>query len=285
MLRGLLHVIPGAAWVFLLLVLPLIVMLYLGLCERDEYGSVIWAPSMENIWRLMGYGILGWSADYLIIFGRSMLVASVTTLLCVLLAYPVAFFIANRPARWRYFWLCIIAIPLCTNLVVRTYAWMLLLSPGMPPAAAASWLGLIESGDGLYPSWLAVYIGMISVFLPVAILPIYTSVERIDRSLIEAVRDLYGSHWRVFRHAVFPQTLPGLGAAVVLTFVPSLGMFVLPDLLGGGKTMLLGNLLQQQFGPAQDLPFGALVGGVLTIATLLGMVIFWWAVGRGANKC
>lgn len=279
-LRGLLHVLPGGLWTFLLLALPLVVMAYMGFCERDEYGRIIWSPTLENFWRLLGYGFLDWSPDYLLILLRSLVVAAVTTVFCITLAYPIAFFIAARKGGTRYFWLCLIAIPLCTNLVVRTYAWMLMLSSQMPLARAAQWMGLIDPDSSLYPSWFAVYLGMISLFLPTAVLPIYASVERLDRSLIEAARDLYGSGYMVFRHAIFPQTLPGLGAGIILTFIPALGTYVVPDLLGGGKTMLIGNLLQQQFGPAQDLAFGSLVGTVLTLATLAGLVAFWRIAGK-----
>jgi spermidine/putrescine transport system permease protein len=278
--RGLLHVLPGGLWTFVLLALPLLVMGYMGFCQRDEYGQVVWTLSTENFWRLMGYGVLDWSPDYLVIVARSLLVATVTTVICVALAYPIAFFIAARKGPWRYVWLCLIAVPLCTNLVVRTYAWMLMLSSQMPVARAAQWMGMVEENSSLYPSWFAVYLGMVSLFLPTAVLPIYASVERIDRSLIEAARDLYGSGYTVFRHAVLPQTLPGLGAGVILTFIPALGTYVVPDLLGGGKTMLIGNLLQQQFGPAQDLPFGSLVGTVLTAVTLAGLVVFWRIAGK-----
>ncbi len=279
-IRGLAHVLPGGLWTFLLLAMPLLVMAYMGFCQRDEYGQIIWTPSTENFWRLLGYGVFGWSPDYLIILARSLVVAGVTTAVCVALAYPIAFFIAARSTAWRYLWLCLIAVPLCTNMVVRTYAWMLMLSSQMPIAKTAHWMGLIDENTSLYPSWFAVYLGMASLYLPTAVLPIYASVERLDRSLIEAARDLYGSRWRVFRHAVLPQTWPGLGAAVILTFIPALGTYVVPDLLGGGKTMLIGNLLQQQFGPAQDLAFGSLVGTVLTVATLVGLVLFWRMAGK-----
>lgn len=263
----------GAGWLLLFLVLPCLVLAALSFTQRGAYGTVEWTFTLENFKRLAGWGIFGWSADYLRIFGRSAVIATVTTVLSIALAYPLAFFIASRPARSRYLWLMLVIIPLCTNLVIRTYAWMLILAPQWPPAKFASWLGLIETGTGLYPSAFAVYVGMLTCALPFAVLPIYANVERLDWSLIDAARDLYASRIRIVTHAILPQTLPGLHVAVILTFVPSMGMFVVPDLLGGGKFMLVGSLIQQQFDVSRDKPFGAAISTVLVLLTLIGLFL------------
>ncbi|MEZ6183492.1 MAG: ABC transporter permease [Planctomycetota bacterium] len=271
--RGLLLLGPGALWLLAFLVLPGLVLAAVAFCTRGGDGQVLWTPSLGAWRRLAGYGILGWSPDYLWILARSVLVATLTTLGALALAYPLAFFVAARSPRWRTLWLGLLTVPLCTNVVVRTYAWELLLSPGLPPAQLAAWLGLIDPGRALYPSLFAVVLGMVSNALPFAVLPLYTNVERLDRSLLEAARDLYGSGWRVFRHAVLPQTLPGLTVAAVLTFVPAVGMFVITDRLGGARHMVLGNLIQQQFGASRDYPFGAAVSLVLIALTLAGLAI------------
>lgn len=263
--------IIGAAWLLIFLVLPCIVLAALAFAQRGNYGTVTWSFTFENFTRLAGWGIFGWSADYLRIFGRSAVVAAITTALSIALAYPMAFFITTRPARSRYLWLMLVIIPLCTNLVIRTYAWMLILAPQWPLAKVAARLGLIDPGAGLYPSPFAVYLGMITSALPFAVLPIYANVERLDWSLIDAARDLYASRLRIITHAILPQTLPGLYVAVILTFVPSMGMFVVPDLLGGGKYMLVGNLIQQQFDVSRDKPFGAAISTVLVVLTLIGL--------------
>ncbi len=200
--------------------------------------------------------------------------ASVTTVVSLVLSYPLAFYIASRTPRMRYLLLALVIIPSCTNLVIRTYAWMLILGAQMPPAWLAHALGLIPADAALYPGALAVYIGMVNSFLPMAVLPLYASVERLDWSLVEAVQDLYGSKVRVFMHGVVPQTLPGLTAAVILTFIPAMGAFVVPDLLGGARYMLVGNLIQQQFGPSRDMPFGAAVSLALLVVTLVGLFAF-----------
>lgn len=272
-LRGLLFLGVPTLWLTVFLLLPSLVLAGLGFARRGPYGEIIWALSLDNLRRLAGYGLLNWSADYLLILGRSILVAFVTTFFSILLAYPLAFFIAARPKRTRYLWLALVIIPFCTNLVIRTYAWMLVLSQQMPPARLAAWLGLIPPDTGLYPSVTAVYIGMVSSFLPFAVLPLYTSVERLDWSVVEAARDLYAGKRRVFLHAVLPQTIPGLSVALVLTFIPAMGVFVVPDLLGGAKYMLVGNLIQQQFGASRDWPFGAAVSLILMLLTLAGL--FW----------
>jgi spermidine/putrescine transport system permease protein len=270
-LRGLAFLLSGLLWLTVFLMLPSLVLVAVGFAQRDAYGQIVWAFTLENFRRLAGFGILGWSADYLLILGRSVWVAALTTVFCLLLAYPLAFFIAARPPRTRYLWLALVIIPFCTNLVIRTYAWMLILAQQMPPARLAQSLGLIAPDAALYPSALAVYIGMVSSFLPFTVLPLYTNVERLDWSIVEAAQDLYASRIRIFLHGVVPQTLPGLVVATILTFIPAMGAFVVPDLLGGAKTMLAGNLIQQQFGPSRDWPFGAAVSLGLMVLTLIGL--------------
>ncbi len=272
-LRGLGFLSAGLIWLTAFLALPLTALVVVGFAHRDPYGQTVWDFTLDNFRRLAGFGILEWSADYLVILARSTWVAGLTTLLCLLLAYPLAFFIAVRPSRTRYLWLALVIIPFCTNLVIRTYAWMLILAQQMPPARLAQWLGLIGADSALYPSEFAVYLGMANSCLPFAVVPLYANVERLDWSIVEAAQDLYGSRFRVFLHAVMPQTLPGLVVAIILTFIPAMGAFVVPDLLGGAKYMLAGNLIQQQFGASRDWPFGAAVSLGLMVLTLVGLFV------------
>ena len=143
----------------------------------------------------------------------------------------------------------------------------------MPPARIAQWLHIIDPSTALYPSTLAVYIGMVSNSLPFAVLPLYTNVEKLDWAIVEASRDLYAGPARTFFHGIVPQTLPGLLTAVILTFIPAMGAFVIPDLLGGGRSWMLGNLIQHQFGVSRDFPFGAAVSLVLTLLTMAGLLV------------
>jgi spermidine/putrescine transport system permease protein len=267
-------------WLLAFLVLPGLIVAALAFASRGDYGQVQWTFGWDNFVRLAGWGLFGWSADYLIIVGRSLLLAGSCTLFALLLALPLAFFIASQPPRWRYLLLALVTIPFCTNLVIRTYGWILLCSNQMPPARFAAWLGWIDDGTGLAPSAFAVTIGMVNAILPFAVLPLYPSIERLDWSLVEAARDNYASRWRTFRHAILPQITPGLISACILTFIPSIGMFVVSDLLGGAKYMLLGNLIQQQFGASRDWPFGAAICVVLMIMTLIGL----WMMGRRGRE-
>lgn len=269
-----LFISPGMLWIILFLTLPILSLVVVSFATRGAYGQVEWTFTFENIKRLAGFGIFGWSADYLMILFRSIIVGIVTTGICILLSYPLAFFISTRPKSSRYFWLTLLIIPFWTNLVIRTYAWQLVFSPDLPIAKLAAFLHLVPSGSPLYPSMFAVYVGMIAAFLPFVCLPLYTSVEKMDWSLIEAANDLYCSKYRVFTQAILPQTLPGLSVGTILTFVPAMGMFLIPDFLGGARYMLVGNLIQQQFGKSRDWPFGATISLALMALTLIGLLIF-----------
>lgn len=272
--RGVLLVLPGLLWLLAFLVLPGLVLIPLSFAERGAFGEVVWTFTWDNYRRLLGFGVLGFSLDNLMALFRTLWVALVTTVLAGIVAYPVAFFIRSQPAHRRYFFLALVLIPFWTNIVIRTYAWQLLLAPEMPFARILSALGLVEPGMALFPSSLAVYMGMLSAFLPFMVLPVYSSVERLDESLLEAVRDLYGGPVRVFLHGVLPQTLPGLTVGAILTFIPAMGMFVVPDLLGGARHLLVGNLIQQAFHSMRDWPYGAALSLVLILLTLLALRLY-----------
>jgi spermidine/putrescine transport system permease protein len=265
---------PGMLWLLLFLVLPGLVLIVVSFATRGAYSPLEWDFSFENYKRLAGFSLFGWTADYLRILWRSVVVAAVTTGISVVLSYPLCFFIAGRPARSRYMWLTLVIIPFWTNMVIRTYAWFLILAPEWPFAKLAAWLGFIPAGSPLYPNAFAVYLGMVSMFLPFVTLPLYASVERLDWALVEAAQDLYSGRVRVFFQAILPQTLPGLSVGVILTFVPAMGMFVVPDLLGGAKYMLVGNLIAQQFGASRDWPFGAAISMGLMVLTLLSLHLY-----------
>ena len=272
-IRGMALMAVPLLWILLLLVAPLAAMLAWAFASRAPEGGIVWVLGLGNFRRLAGWDTFGWTSSYLTILANTLVMSTITTVATVALAYPLAFFIALRPPRRRYLWLALVIIPFCTNLVIRTYAWMLLLGNQMPLARLAQSLGVIGGASALYPSTFALYLGMVTNSLPFAVLPLYTNVEKLDWALVEASRDLYSSPARVFAHAILPQTLPGLVAAVILTFIPDMGAFVIPDLLGGGKTWMLGNLIQHQFGVSRDFPFGAAISLVLTLITLAGMLL------------
>ena len=272
--RGLQFLGVGMLWILLFLVLPGLVLVVVSFISRGSYGELEWVFTIENYKRLLGFSVFGWTADYIVILWRSVWVAFVTSVIAVVLSYPLCFFISSRPERTRYFWLMLVIIPFWTNMVIRTYAWFLILAPEFPLAKLASLLGFIPPHTPLYPNAFAVYIGMVTIFLPFVALPLYASVERLDWSLVEAAQDLYASKVRVFTQAILPQTMPGLSVGIILTFVPAMGMFVVPDLLGGAKYMLVGNLIEQQFGASRDWPFGAAVSMGLMLLTMVSLYFY-----------
>ena len=272
--RGLFFLGAGMLWLMVFLVLPGLVLIAVSFTTRGAYGQLEWVFTIENYKRLAGFSLFGWTADYIMIVFRSVWVALITTLISVVLSYPLSFFISARPERNRYFWLTLVIIPFWTNMVIRTYAWFLILASELPLAKLASYFGLILAGSPLYPNSFAVYLGMVSMYLPFVTLPLYASVERLDWTLVEAAQDLYASKVRVFTQAILPQTLPGLSVGIILTFVPAMGMFVVPDLLGGSKYMLVGNLIQQQFGASRDWPFGAAISMGLMVLTMISLQFY-----------
>jgi len=272
--RGLGFLGAGILWLLVFLVLPGMVLILVSFITRGGYGQLVWDYTFENYKRFMGFSVFGWTADYIIIMWRSVWVAFMSTLICVILSYPLAFFICSRPEKKRYFWLTLIIVPFWTNMVIRTYAWLLILAPEMPLAKLASFMKLIPPETPLYPSAFAVYMGMVSIFLPFVTLPLYSSIERLDWSLVEAAQDLYASKLRIFMQTILPQTLPGLTVGVILTFVPTMGMFVVPNLLGGSKYMLVGNLIQQQFGTSRDWPFGSAISMALMVLTMVSLQLY-----------
>jgi len=276
--RGWLSGGAAVAWLLLFLVLPGLLIVALAFASRGPDGVVVWDLGWHNLRRLAGWGVFGWSPSYLLVGGRTVLLAALSTAIALALAFPLCFAIAAQAPRWRLALLALVAIPFCTNVVVRTLGWMLLFSGKLLPAKVAAALGVIAADSALYPSAFAVQVGLVSTVLPMAVLPLYPSIVNLDRSLIDAARDCYGGRWAVFRHAILPQVAPGLGAAAILTFIPALGMFVVSDLLGGAKHMLVGNLIQLQFGPSRDWPFGAMISVILVLVSLGGL----WLLRRRA---
>lgn len=282
--RGALMLGPGLLWLMLFLALPATGLIALSFAERGDFGQINWVFTLENYRRLVGFGLFGWTPDHLIILGRSLWVGLVTTIISILLAYPLTFYIATRSPKTRNWLLFLLVVPFWTNVVVRAYAWLLILSPQLPPAKLAAFFGLIPSGSPLFPGSLATFLGMVSTFLPFMALPLYSSVERMNWELLEAARDLYASRWQVFTQAILPQTRPGLTVGVIVTFIPAMAMFVVTDLLGGSRYMLIGNLIQNQFGQARDWPFGAALCLALMCLTMIGLVLYRrWGDPREEN--
>jgi spermidine/putrescine transport system permease protein len=267
---------PAVIWLILFLVFPMLIICAIGFFSRGSYGGIQPPLTLENFSRFIGFGRFGFDPMYGIILLRSLTLGGGTALACVLAGLPLAFFIAKLPSRYRTAGLILVVIPFWINLLIRTYAWQLLLAPESWLTRIASSLGFCSPGEPLYPGAFAVAIGMICDFLPFMVLPLYASVEKIDWTLAEAAADLGANRLAVFRHALLPQIRPGLAAGFMLVFLPATGQFVIPDLLGGAKTAMLGNAIQQQFSQSRDWPFGAAIAFVALGLVVAGL----WAFGR-----
>lgn len=272
---------PAIVWVTLFLLVPLIAVAAISFMSRGAYGEVEFPLTLNNYKRFMGFGILGFDPLYPVIVVRSLVLGGATALLCILAGLPLSFFIAALPGRYKSFALTLVIIPFWTNLLIRTYAWQILLAPESLITKAATLLHLIGEGQLLYPSAFAVYIGMVCDYLPYLVLPLYASVEKLDWSLAEAAMDLGADGKRVFRHSIMPQIMPGLVAGFILVFIPATGQFVIPDLLGGAKTVMLGNAIAQQFGPSRDWPFGSAIS---FLSMGLVMIALWLYARKAAES-
>ncbi|MBI3882626.1 MAG: ABC transporter permease [Verrucomicrobia bacterium] len=268
--RAWLLLAPLLGWLALFVVAPTLILLAVSFCQRDELGRIVWSFTTENYARLF-------DATYWNIFVRSVGYAALTTLLCLVGGYPVAWFIARQtePARSR--WLLLVMIPFWASFLVRTFAWITILkSEGLLNGLLQS-LRLISVPAELLYTPGAVVVGLVYTYLPFAILPIYASVEKMDRQLLEAAADLGAHPFATFRKVILPLTRPGIMAAVLLVFVPAVGMFAISDLLGGARVPLIGNVIENQFLQARNWPFGAALGMVLLA---LFALTAWLGFGR-----
>ena len=282
--RWMLSVLPGTVWLSLFLALPFLLILGISFFSRGAYGEIERPLTFENYKRIAGFNEFGFEPLYPKALLRTCVVAGVTAMACAALSLPLAFFIASRRGPWRAVALTLVVIPIWTNLLIRTYAWQSLLGPGGLVTALLAHSGICQLQGGLYPGIIPVYLGLICDYLPFAVLPLYASVEKIDWTLAEAARDLGAHGLALFRHSILPQIRPGLWAGALLVFLPAIGQFVIPDLLGGAKTTLLGNLLQQQFGASRDWPFGAAITVVFLTLTLLGLFLYFRCVDSEKNE-
>jgi spermidine/putrescine transport system permease protein len=277
-LQGTLLITPTLLWMVALLVIPLLLTLVTSFGRRDTNGEVIYTFTLANYLRLFGFTENGFNPLYLNIVGRSLWLAVQTTFFVILLAYPLAYFIARAPASRRTTLLFLVLVPMWTNFVIRIYAWVMILrTQGVLNSLlgwSASLLGLSFQPFDLYPSQGAVLIGMVYEFLPFMILPIYTSLEKIEPSLYEAAADLGANALRTFWRVTLPLSMPGIVAGTILTFIPVVGTFVVSDILGGRQVVLVGNLIQNQFLSARDPAFGSAAAVFLMLLTL-GITLYY----------
>ena len=217
------------------------------------------------------------------IFWRSVKLSIMTTVVAFALGFPTAWFIATRPAKQRALWLFLITIPFWTNLLIRTFAIMEVIRAEGVLNTALIWVGIIDTPLAIIYTDTAVLIGMAYVYLPLMVLPLFAAIDRFDMRLLEAGYDLYASRWQVLRRVILPIVKPGIVAGSILVFVPSLGAYVTPRVLGGGKNMMIGNFIELQFLAGRNWPLGAALSVTLLVIVTAALLIYVRAANRGSN--
>ena len=269
-LTGWLLLSPLLLWVALFVVAPTAIMLVYSFGRRGTLGGVVLDFTMDNYAAVL-------DPTYLKIVVRSILYSGLTTIICLVMGYPVAYYIGRADARWRNLLLMMVMIPFWTSFLIRTYAWVTILkNEGLLNGLLIQWQLIVQPFEMLYTP-AAVILGLVYTFLPFMILPIYTSVEKLDNALVEAAFDLGAGPVRAFSRVIVPMTSPGITAGILLVFIPALGLYAVNDILGGGKVDMIGNIIENQFkGNARNWPFGSALG----ITLLLAFGVAFWFTGR-----
>jgi spermidine/putrescine transport system permease protein len=265
--------VPGGAWLVLLFLIPLCLVLALSFGYVDDLGRAVYAFEWDNYQD-------AFDATYLPVLLRSVLYALATTVLCFAIGYPVAYYIARYGGRYRNALVALLVLPFFVNYLVRTYAWVALLADEGLVNSAITDLGVRESGIQMINTPWAVIGGLTYGYLVFMILPVYGLLERLEKSVIEAGKDLYGTPFRTFLHVTLPQTKQGILAGSVLVFLPAVGDFVAAQLLGGPDTYMVGNLIQDQFFTANNWPFGAALTVVMMLFLSVWMVLYLRSAAR-----
>ncbi len=258
---------------------PVLIMAAVSVLEANVFGGVHPRFSLEAYRQILfDYDLfdrLEFNPGYLIIIGRSLSLALIATLICLLVGFPTAYYMSQQTERRKNLLIFLVTIPLWTNLLIRTFAWIIILGRNGVIEAPFRGLGWLEEDAtlGLMYSNFAICVGLAYSYLPLMVLPLFASMEKLDTRLLEAGSDLYANRFDLVRRIIVPLTMPGIIGGCILVFVPSLGAFIAPDLLGGGKKLMLGSLIQFQFATARNWPFGAAVAMVLLTLVVVLLVV------------
>ena len=281
---------PSWLMIGFFLLLPVLMMLVYSFLTKEFRGGVIWEPSLAAYDQfIFDRGLFGdeppvieWT--YITIFARSIWQAALATMLCLIIGFPTAYYIATRSESTRGLWLFLITIPYWVNLLIRTVSMKFLIRDTGPLNQFLMSIGLIDSPIHIVNTNFAVQLGLFYSYLPFMVLPIYAAVERYNFALSEAAFDLYASRWTTLRRIVIPVVKPGIIAGCILVFIPSLGAFLAPDLLGGAKTFMIGSLIEEQFkGNAGNWPFGAAASMILLSMVLIVLMFYARQQNRAAS--
>ncbi|UXX83185.1 ABC transporter permease [Roseovarius pelagicus] len=267
---------------------PLTITLIYSFLSPGVYGGVTWEFSTNAYVQFLFErdifdDTLSFSSTYLSIYGRSIGLAFVATVGALLIGFPTAYFIASKPPSQRNFWLFLITLPFWTNLLIRTYAVLLIIRDEGIINLSLQSIGLIDQPLTILYTDLAVFLGLIYSYLPFMVLPLYASLEKLDFRLVEAAYDLYATRFQVLRHVIVPMAKPGIVAGCILVFIPGLGAYITPELLGGGKELMIGNLIALQFGGSRNWPFGSAAALILMVVVMLSLIIYVRYAGKEAK--
>ncbi|WP_445397841.1 ABC transporter permease [Streptomyces sp. LE64] len=268
---------PAGITVIGLVLVPLVLVVRNSFATSDAYGSVTGGFTLAHYQDLL-------EPIYLKVFGYSLGMAALNTAVCLVLGYVVSYYIASRPPQRQMLLLLLIIVPFWTDFLVRTFAWINLLSPSGPVNSLTDAIGLTDGPTQWIPSQGASFIGLVYAFLPTAIFPIYAALRGVDSSLGEAARDLGCGWWRVHGRVLLPIARPGMLAAALLTFIPTLGVFVIPVLLGGGRDQLVGNLIVTLYTEFRNQPMGAAASVILLVLMVASTAAFGLAARRLRRK-
>lgn len=267
-IRATLTLGPGIFWLLFFFLIPLFIVFFYSLCDRGTYGDIIYKISFKNYLEAL-------DPIYLKAFLRSFRIATINTLICLFLGYPLAYYISFRSPKIKNLLLLMVIIPFLTNFLVRTYAWMIILRSEGLINSILTGLNVINQPLNLLFTEKAIIIGLVYGYLPFMILPLYASIEKLDFSIVDAAKDLGANTLKIFTKIILPLTLPGIVTGSILVFVPSLGAFITPDLLGGAKNLMIGNVIKDQYLTARNWPLGSAISFILMaiILTLLAIYI------------
>lgn len=275
---------PVTLFLGVFFLLPLLIIALFSVLTPGLYGGVEWAFYHWNYGRIFGWadGIMEiFEPVYLQILARSLGFAALTVILCLMLCYPVAFWVSRLPQKWRLVFLFLITLPFFSSLIVRLYAWLLILKPSGILNTVLIATGLISEPLEILYTPAAVVLGMVYVMIPFMFLPLFAAVDNLDRAQVEASMDLGATRAQTFVKVILPQTLPGIMGGAVIVFIPSVGNFIVPDILGGAKGLMIGNLVEQQFLSARNWPFGAALSMIIMAVVLMVLLAAVTRARRG----
>lgn len=267
---------PVTLFLGVFFLLPLLIIAVFSILTPGLYGGVEWAFYHWNYGRIFGWadGIMEvYEPIYLQILLRSLTFAALTVIVTLILCYPVAFWVSRLPDRWRLVFLFLITLPFFSSLIVRLYAWLLILKPTGLLNTSLMALGVVSEPLEILYTPTAVVLGMVYVMVPFMFLPLYAAVDNLDRAQVEASLDLGATRFQTFRKVILPQTLPGIMGGAVIVFIPSVGNFIVPDVLGGAKGLMVGNLVEQQFLSSRNWPFGSALSMIIMAVVLTVLLV------------